>query len=87
MKLHTVKPRKESKEEQADVRQKLENAFLPQREEDIRGRHCKPLSNGVIEMSGESLELLLQKKKMKNTRSLLGLNILKLEKQYNLSRF
>ena len=52
MRLHTVKLRKEGKEEQVDARLKLDTAFLPQREEDIRARHAKPLSNESVEMSG-----------------------------------
>lgn len=48
MKLHTVKVRKESKEDRVEVRLKLETAFLPQREEDIIAKHTKPPSNESV---------------------------------------
>ena len=38
-------------------------------------------------MNPDNLETLLRKNSMKNNRNLLGLNILQLEKKYNLSRF
>lgn len=65
----------------------IDATFTPKREEEIRQRYKKVEDEPMLEENSGSLEKILKKNKMKNGRTLLGFNILNLEKRYNYSRF
>lgn len=81
VRVHTSKPRREYCN--APTSESYRNTVKVQQRKTL-------LTSGSeegIEMNPGNLETLLRKNSMKSNRNLLGLNILQLEKKYNLSRF